>query len=199
MGGPQRVACRPFSDHLQGPLLIHTMLLRCSPLSLSAASYSTAQYCTQWLAPTPLCRCRIRPWRDTKLYPGDLVHFAEPDIGFIVQLGPGGQPSLAPAVGDAAAAAAADAEPADAAAVAHPLAVQAALDVATALEAAAAAGGVFPTPAGRGAGGDSEGVAQRARDLMTAGKYVPARMLLLGQCMRQPLDGGGCKQRQAQC
>jgi hypothetical protein len=134
-------------------------------------------------------RYRIRAWRDVPLFPGDLVHFAQPDAGFIVRLDPASGAATLDPLG-AGAAAAAQGTPGEGR-EALPEAVGAALEVAAALEAAAAAGGVFPAPAADGAAA-LQGVADRARELITAGEYIPARMLLLGEAMRHPMDGGAC-------
>ena len=180
------------SLHQPGPAL--SSLRGAGPVNCQKAGMAASPRRAELSARLPLppiprpCRLRIRPWQEVALYPGDLVQFAEPDLGFIVRRGPGGgPPSVSPAAASGTEAAAAGTVGAAAAAAPGPSpAVRAALEAASALEAAAAAGGVFPPPAD----GEQGHVAQRARELMAAGDYVPARMLLLGQAMRQPLDGG---------
>ncbi|GAB4822361.1 hypothetical protein N2152v2_009407 [Parachlorella kessleri] len=156
-------------------------------------------------------RYRIKPWQDVPLYPGDLVHFAQPDIGFIVRVDAGAAAGAAESDPLMASSSSTHSSSSGAAAWPHPPqpqdqeggasspslqetwpglpgAVRAALEAASALEAAAAAGGVFPAPAD--GLGTAEGVAEKARGLMTAKEYIPARMLLLGEVMRHPMNGG---------
>ena len=146
------------------------------------------------------------------LYPGDLVHFAQPDIGFIVRVDAGAADldaltattTSSSAYSSSSAGGAATwlqqhqvQQPVDGGASSPSLqeswpglpgAVRVALEAASAMEAAAAAGGVFPAPAD--GLGTAEGVADKARGLITTKEYIPARMLLLGEVMRHPMNGG---------
>jgi hypothetical protein len=124
---------------------------------------------------------------------------AEAHISFEVQVVVGQPAPSAPSAAssstgsEAAGAPPAEAQPAAAAEAERAAAaglppVVAALRVAGALEDAAAAQGLFPP----GGAVDGSSVPDRARQLMTAGKYEQAHALLLAGAMQQPWAGGAC-------
>ncbi|KAL4427713.1 hypothetical protein ABPG75_001802 [Micractinium tetrahymenae] len=148
---------------------------------------------------TRVNRRLIAPFKEVPLRPGDIVSLAEDDIAFEVLVVPPPPPAATTAASNgstasaAAAAGAAGADlapsPVDAAAADQQAAaalppVVAALRLASALEALAAAQGLFPP-----GGAVYADVSDRARQLLAAGSFDQAYVLLLAGAMQQPWAG----------
>ncbi len=114
-------------------------------------------------------RTRIAPGAEVRLYPGDVVCLAEPGIAFEVRVADEGGAACSAGGGGSSATGPA---------------VAAALRLAAALEAEAAARGVFAPAAASGAPGAA------ARALIATSEFQAAYMLLLGAAMAAPADGG---------
>lgn len=127
------------------------------------------------------CSRRIGANKQVAVRPGDVIRLAEQIIAFEVQALPPAPPNPAVAASNGTLAAAAAAEHV----VAAMPAVSSALRIAGALEAAAAAAGHFPP-----GGAVYADLADRARQLMTAGEHSQAYALLLAGTMQQPWAGG---------
>ena len=115
-------------------------------------------------------RSKITPYKEVSLFPGDVVCFAEPKISFKI---------------DANLATGADAltgTPGGSLVAPHGPAVIAGLSVAETLEAQAASVGIFAPPINS----DADAV---YRNLLKAGEFQSAYMLLLGEAMKSPEDG----------
>lgn len=152
------------------------------------------------LTPPSSRRRLVAPFKEVPLRPGDTVSLAEDDIVFEVQVALTPPPAAAAAAsnGSAASAAAAagaagadlapnpaEAAAADQQAAAALPAVVAALRLAAAQEALAAAQGLFPP-----GGAVYADVGDRARQLLAAGSFDQAYVLLLAGAMQQPWAGG---------